>query len=372
MSLQQLKVTRFRNLSSVDISPSSSLNFLYGVNGSGKTSLLEAISVLAHGRSFRTRKFRRLIQQELSEFTVFGRVDTTGKAGVAMGVTRGRSGDSQFRIDGAGINSSAELAVHLPLLILNAESFGLLAGSPKQRRQFFDWLVFHVKPEFRETWRNYSRCVKQRNSLLRRDKIAYSDLYPWDIEIARLSLSIERNRVACVEPFLDEFRLLAADLDSGFGEIGIEYLSGWKTNEDYQTQLRETFSRDRKLGYTSLGPHKSDLKITIGGGFPAGEILSRGQQKSMIAALHVAEARVFTTENGQGCVFLIDDMPAELDAANIDRVGRWINNTAAQVFVTGVEFKPMRDIWPELDQKAPKVFHVKQGDISEIPWEEAG
>ncbi len=372
MSLQQLKVNHFRNLSSVEISPSSSLNFLYGVNGSGKTSLLEAISVLAHGRSFRTRKYRRLIQRDLNDFTVFGRVDTTGKAGVAMGVTRKRSGESHFRIDGAGINSSAELAVHLPLLVLNAESFGLLAGSPKQRRQFFDWLVFHVKPEFRATWRDYSRCVKQRNSLLRRDKIGYSDLHPWDTEIARLSVLIERNRLACVAPFLEEFRKLADGLDSGFGNItAIEYLSGWKSDEDYQAQLLEAFPRDRKLGYTSLGPHKSDLKITVGG-LPAGEILSRGQQKSMIAALHVAEARVFTRENRQGCVFLIDDMPAELDAANIQRVGQWINATSSQVFVTGVEFKPMRDLWPELGSKTPKVFHVKQGDVTEIPWEEAG
>ena len=372
MSLLQLKVTHFRNLGSVELTPSPSLNFLYGVNGSGKTSLLEAISVLAHGRSFRTRKFRRLIQQEMKEFTVFGRVNTVSKAGVAMGVSRKRSGESHFRIDGAGVSSSAELAVHLPLLVLNAESFGLLTGAPKQRRQFFDWLVFHVKQGFRDTWRNYSRCVKQRNSLLRRDKITYSDLRPWDMEIVRLSQSIERDRLACIEPFLTEFRYLATEFDAGLAhKISVEYLSGWKTADAYEQQLLESFPRDRKLGYTSLGPHKSDLKITVDD-LPAGEILSRGQQKSMIAALHIAEARVFTAENKQGCVFLIDDMPAELDPANIDRVGRWINSTAGQVFVTSVEFKPMRDLWPDLGPGAAKVFHVKQGDITEVPWERAG
>lgn len=212
MPLLALRVDQFRNIVTASLNPSASLNFLYGTNGSGKTSLLEAISVLAHGRSFRTRKFTRLIHQAHSDFTVFGRVEQGGVA-TAMGVARKRSGDSQFRVDGVNMSSSAELAAHLPLLVLNSESFGLLTGAPKQRRQFFDWLVFHVKHEFRETWRNYSRCLKQRNTLLRRDKISYSDLRPWDIEIARLSLSIEGHRRACIEPLMAQFSALAEGLD---------------------------------------------------------------------------------------------------------------------------------------------------------------
>lgn len=367
MPLLQLKITQFRNLHSVEVTPSPTLNFLYGVNGSGKTSLLEAISVLAHGRSFRTRKYRRLIQEEAEEFTVFGRVDTPGKANVAIGVNRKRSGESQFRIDGAGVSSATELAVNLPVLILNADSFGLLTGPPKQRRQFFDWLVFHVKPDFRQRWRSYSRCLKQRNSLLRHDKISYSDVRPWDVEIARLSEAIEQDRISCIEPFLHEFRKLAADLELGRDhQAAVEYLNGWKPGYSYEEQLAQSFQRDRKVGHTSLGPHKSDIKITVQG-VPAGEVLSRGQQKSMIAALYVAEARVFSGSNNNRCLFLIDDMPAELDANNIARVGQWINACSAQAFVTSVEFEPVKGLWPELQTKAPKVFHVKHGNLSEVP-----
>ncbi len=365
MSLQELKVSQFRNLSSVSLRPGAYLNFIYGVNGSGKTSLLEAISVLAHGRSFRTRKYRRLIQQDADEFTVFGLVDTKSKPAVAVGVARQRSGVSQFKVDGAAVRSATELASLLPVLVINADSFGLLTGAPQQRRQFFDWLVFHVKPSFRNNWRDYNRCLKQRNSLLRHDKISYSDVHHWDVEISRLAQALESDRLACIEPFLIEFKRLISELDFTIGDSTlVTYSNGWKSDEPYEQQLADAFQRDRKRGYTSLGPHKSDLKV-ITSGVPAGEILSRGQQKAMVSAMYVAEARVFQSQFEQGCMFLIDDMPAELDAANIRRVGRWINGTASQAYITSVEFTPMRELWPEIDAKDPKVFHVEHGEVEE-------
>ena len=227
--------------------------------------------------------------------------------------------------------------------------------------------VFHVKHDFRETWRNYSRCVKQRNALLRRDKITYSEVRPWDLEIARLSVAIERQRSDCVGPLMEQFAAIAGELDIGEGaEVALEYVSGWKAEADFAEQLAETFIRDRKQGYTGIGPHKSDLKISVRG-VSAGDTLSRGQQKSLIAALYVAEARTFTRATSRRCTFLIDDMPAELDPANVGRVGAWINQTDAQVFVTSVEIEPLLAHWPELNQRGARVFHVKQGVVGAEP-----
>lgn len=375
--ISELGISQFRNMNSVSIDPSPCINLIHGPNGSGKTSILEAISVLAHGRSFRTHKYRRLIKDGASEFTVFGRVkpDILANESTAIGVRRASNGDCQFRMEGRNVQTSGELAQQLPLQVVDAHSFLLLEGSAKVRRQFFDWLVFHVKHEFREAWKSYTRSVKQRNSLLRRDKISYSELDPWDVEIARLGAQIQGLRLPVFESFFQVFKTQVAEwADMGFLErrvIQLTYQDGWRTTDNnhafdvqYKAQLTDGFERDRKLGYTSVGSHKSDIKITIDN-VPAVEILSRGQQKMLIAAMFMAEAEVYRQVTSRSTVFLLDDMPAELDRQRLATLGSWINRVGSQVFVTGVEAKSLMSIWPEIETKAVKVFHVKQGTITE-------
>ena len=375
--ISELGITRFRNMDSVSIHPSPQINLIHGPNGSGKTSILEAISVLAHGRSFRTHKYQRLVRDGAGEFTVFGRIKEglAASDSTAVGVRRASNGDCQFRMDGKNVQTSGELAQRLPLQVIDAHSFLLLEGSAKVRRQFFDWLVFHVKHEFREAWKSYTRSVKQRNSLLRRDKISYSELEPWDREIARLGAQIQVLRAHVFKSFLKAFRTQIAECsDLGFlGNriIHLSYQDGWKATQNnealpqqYGAQLRNGFERDRKLGYTSLGSHKSDIRITIDN-IPAAEILSRGQQKMLIAAMYIAEAEVYRQVTSQSVVFLLDDMPAELDRQRLATLGSWINRLLSQVFVTGVEANSLRSIWPEIENKTVKVFHVKHGTITE-------
>lgn len=361
--LSSLKVQQFRNLGSVDISPSPTLNLIYGDNGSGKTSLLEAISVLAHSRSFRTHKYRRLIQDATSAFTVFGTVE--GGDAFKVGLQRERSGKSTAKLDGLSVKSSAQLATNLPVQVIDAHTFALLEGGSKARRKFFDWLVFHVKHDFKGAWSNYVKCVKQRNSLLRHDKITYSDLRPWDEQIAGLATSIDTCRIECINPLISAFdTLIQACSFSAEVRVELAYMPGWKEGDlDFSAQLEQSFLRDRKLGYTTLGPHKSDLKITANK-LPAVEVLSRGQQKAVINALHIAEALVYQQQIGRSPVFLLDDMPSELDANHIDILSGWLSNIGAQVFVTGVDANRLATVWPQKDNETIKVFHVKQGEVT--------
>lgn len=365
-------------MDSASICPSPDINLIHGLNGSGKTSVLEAISVLAHGRSFRTHKYRRLIKEGAGEFTIFGRVNqdhSVSSSSTAIGVRRAVNGEFQFRMDGKNIQTSGELAQRLPLQVIDAHSFLLLEGSPKVRRQFFDWLVFHVKHEFREIWKSYTRSIKQRNSLLRRDNISYSELDPWDTEIARLGASIQALRTNVFALFLNSFKSQIGEWSElGFTEskiIELVYQDGWKATdnydgleEQYKAQLEHNFQRDRKLGYTSLGSHKSDIRITIGN-IPAVEVLSRGQQKMLIAAMFIAEAAVYQQITSQSAVFLLDDLPAELDRQRLVILGSWINRLRSQVFITGVEANSLVSIWPEIESRTVKVFHVKQGSVTE-------
>ena len=364
--LTQIKISAFRNLRSVELQPSNALNLIVGENGSGKTSLLESISVLAHGRSFRTHKFRRLINNAATGFTLFGTIRVgSDPLEKRLGISRNTRGQLNIRVDGSPVYSAAELATEFPLLVMNANSFQLLEGSSKYRRQFFDWLVFHVKHEFKTCWKSYVRCVKHRNSLLRSGKMSSTELMPWNRELCQLAVEITSMRQAVFTLFQEEFEQVFSDysFDAGLTSTpALSFESGWKGEQTYEQQLEDHLERDKKLGYTSIGSHKSDLKIQCEK-IPAVELLSRGQQKSVIVSLFMAEARVFSRLTGRKPVFLLDDLPSELDANNLSVVGQHLSQLKSQVFITAIDPDVITRCWPESTLADLKMFHVEHGDI---------
>lgn len=366
MPISRLKINQLRNLHSVDLEFSPKLNLFYGANGAGKTSLLEAISVLAHGRSFRTVNYRQLVQHERDDFAIFAEVDDAKGISSRIGVHRPMRGQSVFKIDGSPVYSSAMLAALIPLQVINAKSFDLLEGPAKTRRRMFDWLVFHVKHTFGDLWRDYTRAVKQRNTLLRRDKIARSELQPWDMELNRLAIAIDALRAECFELFTPEVgKLLAqAGLPDDI-DIRFHYERGWGESGTLTQALDAAFERDKKYKYTTLGAHKSELRVTAGKQL-ASDILSRGQQKSVVAACNIAELKLFEAMTGRHSVLVIDDLPAELDDERITCLGRWLQTLNTQVFVTGIHQQDMLKLKALIgtDDSCP-VFHVKHGTIEQ-------
>ena len=145
MSLSRISVTGIRNLQPVTLNPSPRVNILYGDNGSGKTSLLEAIHLLGMARSFRSTRLTPVISHDQSNCTVFGLVEMVNGQSSALGISRDRNGEARIRINGQSVRSATELAEALPLQLINPDSFRLLEGAPKLRRQFLDWGVFHVE-----------------------------------------------------------------------------------------------------------------------------------------------------------------------------------------------------------------------------------
>lgn len=362
MSLTRLSVQNLRNISSVDLEPAEHLNIIYGANGSGKTSLLEAISVLSLGRSFRSRKIKSLIQQDSDQLTVFGRLAVDGMMDVPLGVRRNREGAGQIKLNGSSVSSASILSEKLPLQIMNGHSFMLLEGAPQLRRQFMDWLVFHVEPGFLSTWKDVQKLLKQRNSVLRRDKIDPLLLAPWDKDLSAKTELLDQMRSRVFSRFLECFQDLVADFIAIDG-LQLSYYRGWDREQDYAQTLALGVERDSGLGYTRVGPHRADIRIGIMGQ-PAAEILSRGQQKLLVSALRIAQGAVFQSLTGRRCVYLIDDLPAELDVDFRAVLAGWLDKLGCQVFVTGVERDVIAQAWPENNSKRiKKVFHVEHGQV---------
>jgi len=360
LPIKRLKISNLRNLDALDLHPDPSLNIIYGVNGSGKTSVLEAIHLLAMGRSFRTHRVKPAIKFNADSMVLFSSIVDHDNFTHSVGIQRSTKGDSFTRIDGRAASSAAELASLLPVQLMDAHSFDLIEGPPKLRRSFLDWLVFHVEPAFYSAWKDYSKILKQRNSLLRRGRIGSFELEPWDSELCRLAEELKTMRLNC-------FKLLESSLAEVISDfqvmdnLNIGFYGGWSEDTELAEVLKSGLERDSKLGYTWYGAHKAEIQIKING-FPADQALSRGQQKLLICALKIAMGQVYKGVTGKTCVYLIDDLPSELDKPNQKRLASWLTKLEAQVFVTSVDKDPLIEAWPEQDNYS--VFHVEHGTIT--------
>ncbi len=364
MHIERLEISHVRNLDRVRLSGLGGLNIFVGANGSGKTSLLESIFVLGLGRSFRTRSFKSVIQKDKDESVVFCTAfEKSSDSRVPIGVSRSRRTAPGIRINGKTSTSLAALAKLLPLQLINSDAFLLLEGSPSVRRQFLDWGVFHVEHGFHSAWLSAKRCLKHRNTLLRHGKINSEELHVWTKEFVAASNQVDEFRNQYVLNFVDIFEPMVAELTRISG-IQIEYLRGWPSSSDLHEVLTGCEDRDKLQGFTSFGPHKAELKITKDGRL-ASEYLSRGQKKLVICVLKLAQAAAFEQFTGKKCIFLIDDLPAELDAEYKSILCDHLEKLDCQVFVTCTDKSDFDEKWrfPE----RIKWFHVEHGQIIQAP-----
>lgn len=359
MSLVRLNVSGLRNLQAVQLAPSPGINLLHGDNGSGKTSVLEAIHLLGLARSFRSSRLTPVIQHGAEQALVFGEVRLADGRPASLGIARQRSGDSQIRIDGQNARSAAQLAELLPLQLINPDSFRLLEGAPKVRRQFLDWGVFHVEPRFLDAWQRLQAALRQRNSWLRHGRIDAAAQAAWDRELTLASEAIDAYRRAYIQALKPVFERTLAQLVE-LPELTLSYYRGWDRERDLAEVLAAALLRDQQLGHTQAGPQRADLRLRIGS-HNAADILSRGQQKLVVCALRIAQGHLVNQAKHGQCVYLVDDLPSELDEQHRHALCRLLEDLDCQVFVTGVDGETLKDGWRTDTPVA--MFHVEHGRI---------
>lgn len=355
MTLRKLHINGVRNLEQVHLDDCGSVNVFTGANGSGKTSILEAIFVLARARSFRSHKPSSVINHLAPRCVVYGELGDRS----TIGVMRARNDQQLFKINGNPVHAASQLAELLPLQLINAESFSLLEGGPRVRRQFLDWGVFHVEPEFLFHWRRIQKALKHRNSLLRHGRINDSELAPWDAELVVCAEAVDAMRAAYIRRLRPHFLHLLAEM-AELDKPEIVYRRGWPEDLDLAQTLAKDRQRDLQQGSTHHGPQRADIDLRIGGR-PAEEVLSRGQEKLLACALRLAQGVLLHELTGKTCIYLVDDLPAELDTERRQALCRQLTAMRSQVFVTATDAQSLQGCWPD---STTKWFHVEHGQVS--------
>ncbi|MDX2366939.1 MAG: DNA replication/repair protein RecF [Colwellia sp.] len=367
MSVAKLITQNFRNLDGVNINFHPQLNFVIGDNGSGKSSLLEALFFLGHGKSFRTSKVDSLACHDTKSFVVSVRDRNDRQLGLSRDTA---SGLTNIKIDGQRYSRLSVLAKNIAIQIVTPESFKLFFGGPKERRRFIDLGMFHVKHDFSALWKNFNRVLKQRNASIRLDDRTNgvnnnSMLSYWTEQFCKLSIEVSALRASYVSEIISELNCWLAILLPNLNErVTVQYLQGWPQKNILIDVLSSNQEREASFGYSLYGAHKFDVKFLLDKKAIETQ-LSRGQQKLFLLALTFAQASFIARVKLVKPILLIDDIGAELDINSRTALSKAIEKLDCQVIITAIEASVLQPFLGTSGDRKYSMFHVKHGKISE-------
>jgi len=361
VSLGQLSIQNLRCVRQVELDLHPKRNLLVGANGSGKTSLLEAIFVLGRGRSFRTRNSERLITHGESRLVVFGRTAAEPPASpVTLGVQVTRGEPTVAKVRGEFARTFADLSEALPVQVIDPGVHKLVEDSAFRRRRWMDWATFHVEHGFVDVWAGYTRALKQRNAVLRQFHSAGATVHPqldaWDIELAQLGERLAQSRRLLLEALQPYWHETVAAL-SGL-PLELVYLQGWARGSSLLEALQGSRARDLVRGSTHAGPHRGDVALKLEGKL-ARDILSRGQQKLAAVSMILAQLRLLSALLPEPATLLLDDPAAELDPQRLNGFIEQVLSLDCQLVLTSLATGPQPFGQPD------QMFHVEQGRLVE-------
>jgi DNA replication and repair protein RecF len=349
VKLLRLDIQNVRNLQSLQLQFQKNINLFVGPNGSGKTSILEAISLLGKGRSFRTHLIRDLVSHESAELHVFGEMIQNSGEHQKIGVSKHCQGGSIYRLNGQNVKQP-DLLTALPLQIITPTSFQLLHGSSRERRHFLDYIMFHVEHSYGEWWQSYHRALKQRTEALKQRSFSG----PWEQEMAHYGTLMTQTRQQWGEIWLKALKqVISVDFQL---DLKVSFWPGWDTTEPLLEVLQKTRGQDAIIGLASQGPHRADVRCTIQGR-PIAKMFSRGQLKRLVITFYLAQANVLCEYKNIKPLWLLDDIVSEIDPFCREILFQQLIERDEPLFITSVD--------PELCRNALKaernteMFHVE-------------
>lgn len=329
--IQDIRLQSFRSYSDETFEFGPGVNIIVGPNASGKTNLLEAILVAAIGSSYRVNA---------AELVYFDKPWSRLEAH-ADGLTRIVKVDKRehptkrtYELDGR-VFSRLPHTRTIPTVLFEPGHLRLLHGSPESRREFLDDLLEKTTPGFGSLRRNYKRTLAQRNNLLK--KLSLSDqtqLFAWNVRLSELGSQIFEQRIKLIEKLAKQLYVLYKKLSKSKTRTNLEYKTTCQTvnyGSSMLHKLEADSEQDILRGFTSCGPHREDMILTINDR-PAQEVASRGEVRTALLALKIAEMQILEKVRGQKPILLLDDVFSELDGVRRQALTTYLKDH--QTFIT--------------------------------------
>lgn len=373
VNISKLNLTDFRNHSFTSIITDKKFIALVGKNGSGKTNIIEAISMFASGKGLRSAQLAE--QSNINGnggWSVFMEVKSSNgitKLGTGIGSSQIIDGKArQCRIDGKFLKSPRQFTECIGIIWLTPQMDGLFIGQRTERRKFFDKLVHLIEPGHEENIKTYERLIMQRNKVLMDADNKRSWLDNLEKQISKLSVNIiisrdiainQLNKIMDAEVKNNLFPSAKIIMREELGNIN-KQSSMIEIEAELQQLFYQSRARDRESNRTSVGPHRTDFTLYYNKNNMYAENCSTGEQKNLLVSLILAEARVYQEiNNGVSPVLLLDEITAHMDNDRVSNLFEQIGEIGSQTWLTGTSENLFDYIWDKTD-----IFNINKGKLS--------
>lgn len=348
MKITNVRLINFRNHGETTVEFSDGINIVSGQNGQGKTNLVESLVVASTTKSPRTSKDADMIKANENLAQVEIEVERNfGKIKIQYVIDKAEG--KVFRINYNEVKKMSEVFGNLVTIYFSPSELKIVSESPNERREFMDTDISQLSGNYYNLLQRYNKVLFQRNKLLKTERnreLLIAQIGVWNEQLASLAAPIIKTRKSFIEKLKEPAIRALKNLSKQSEELEISYVGAKaETIEELRQEilnaLEYNIERDVELGYTSIGPHRDDVKFVLNG-MEARNFASQGQQRSIVLALKIAEAEIFTKELGEPPVLVLDDVFSELDTRR--QIKMYETIAPYQSIITGTSFKFQKDI----------------------------
>ncbi len=332
MILKSISLKNYRNYKEQYIDFSSSINFIIGENGQGKTNLLESIYMSSNFKSFRSNDRDTI---NFNDDNSIIKANFYSDYNFDIEVKLNRNLKKKILLNGNNVNKLSEIITKIPVIIFSPDDLNLIKGGPEERRKFLDTEISQISLNYLNSINKYNKFLEIRNNLLKKESIDENYLDIVDENLSLFGSKVIKLRQKAIDIMDKIVSDINGEITQGKETIGLVYEKS-VLEKDIYDKLKENFDRDRLRGYTMYGPHRDDFKIYIKGkNIDVRKYGSQGQQRTAALALKLSEIELIKNAIDEEPILLLDDVLSELD---IERQKFFVRNIYdLQIFLTSTE-----------------------------------
>ena len=366
MILAHLSLVNFKNYAEAAFDFDPNVNIFTGLNGQGKTNILDAIHYLAFCKSYFNPIDSQNVRHGEEFFVVEGLFANKGEQDkIYCGVKKGHK--KVFRKNKTDYERLAEHIGKYPAVVISPYDKDLISEGSDVRRKFMDSIISQYNRAYLDDLMEYNKLLRHRNSLLKyfweNRTFDADNLDVWTDQLVAVGERIYAEREKFLAEFEPVFLMHYAAISGGAEEVGLEY-NTHLSEGSFTDSIADSLEKDRRSSYTNVGTHKDDLKFKIGG-HPLKKFGSQGQQKTFLISLKLAQFDLIKAATGRTPVLLLDDIFDKIDDIRVQHLMKLVSDhNFGQIFITDTHSERIADIFEGISDSA-KIFTIKEGEVYE-------